>query len=134
MVCRRPAVARGGIIFWTSLDIPPDNILFPGVVPHSVLRQIFQISAAHLYMTYPFVLSWSMLEAMACGALIIGSDTEPVREVIRAGRNGLLVPFFDADALAEAVLGALNNPERHFGMRAAARRTVETSFPTDRLP
>jgi glycosyltransferase involved in cell wall biosynthesis len=111
-----------------SLDMPPENILFPGVVPHSVLRQLFQISAAHLYMTYPFVLSWSVLEAMACGALVIGSDTEPVREVIRAGRNGLLVPFFDADALAEAILGALENPERHVGMRAAARRTVERRF------
>ncbi len=111
-----------------SLDIPRENILFPGVVPHSVLRQLFQISAAHLYLTYPFVLSWSVLEAMACGALVIGSDTAPVREVIRAGRNGLLVPFFDADALAEAILGVLKNPEHHNGMRAAARRTVERRF------
>ncbi len=111
-----------------SLDIPRENILFPGAVPHSVLRQLFQISAAHLYLTYPFVLSWSMLEAMACGALVIGSDTAPVQEVIRSGRNGLLVPFFDTDALAEAILGALKSPERHFGMRAAARRTVERRF------
>jgi glycosyltransferase involved in cell wall biosynthesis len=111
-----------------SLDIPRENILFPGVVPHSVLQQLFQISAAHLYLTYPFVLSWSVLEAMACGALVIGSDTAPVREVIRAGRNGLLVPFFDPDALAEAILGVLKNPEHHNGMRAAARRTVERRF------
>eukprot|EP01034_Spumella_vulgaris_P009167 gene9167-11643_t len=79
-------------------------------------------------MTYPFVLSWSVLEAMACGALIIGSDTPPVREVIRTGHNGILVPFFDADALAEAVLGALSNPEASISMRAAARRTVERRF------
>ena len=111
-----------------SLDIPRENILFPGAVPHSVLRQLFQISAAHLYLTYPFVLSWSVLEAMACGALVIGSDTAPVQEVIRSGRNGLLVPFFDTDALAEAILGALKNPEGHFGMRLAARRTVERRF------
>jgi glycosyltransferase involved in cell wall biosynthesis len=111
-----------------SLDIPRENILFPGVVPHSVLRQLFQISTAHLYLTYPFVLSWSVLEAMACGALVIGSDTAPVREVIRAGRNGLLVPFFDPDALAEAILGVLKSPEHHNGMRAAARRTVERRF------
>ncbi|MEN3150623.1 glycosyltransferase family 4 protein [Neorhizobium sp. IRAMC:178] len=111
-----------------SLDIPRENILFPGAVPHSVLRQLYQISAAHLYLTYPFVLSWSVLEAMACGALVIGSDTSPVQEVIRSGRNGLLVPFFDTDALAEAVLGALTNPERHFEMRAAARRTIERRF------
>ena len=111
-----------------SLDMPQENILFPGAVPHSVLRQLYQISAAHLYLTYPFVLSWSVLEAMACGALVIGSDTAPVREVIRSGRNGLLVPFFDTDALAEAILGALKNPEQHFEMRAAARRTVERRF------
>jgi glycosyltransferase involved in cell wall biosynthesis len=111
-----------------SLDIPQESIVFPGVVPHSVLRQLFQISAAHLYLTYPFVLSWSVLEAMACGALVIGSDTAPVREVIKTGQNGLLVPFFDTDALAEAILGVLKAPARHFGMRAAARRTVERRF------
>ncbi len=111
-----------------SLDIPRENILFPGPVPHSVLRQLYQISSAHLYLTYPFVLSWSVLEAMACEALVIGSDTAPVQEVIRSGKNGLLVPFFDTDALAEAILGALANPERHFGMRVAARRTIERRF------
>ncbi|MBD9373727.1 glycosyltransferase family 4 protein [Rhizobium sp. ARZ01] len=111
-----------------SLDTPQENIVFPGVVPHSVLRQLFQISAAHLYLTYPFVLSWSVLEAMACGALVIGSDTAPVQEVIRTGRNGLLVPFFDTDALAEAIIGALTYPERYLGLRAAARRTVQRRF------
>jgi glycosyltransferase involved in cell wall biosynthesis len=65
---------------------------------------------------------------MACGALVIGSDTAPVQEVIRSGKNGLLVPFFDTDVLAEAILGALANPEHYFGMRAAARRTVERRF------
>ncbi|WEX74333.1 glycosyltransferase family 4 protein [Sinorhizobium numidicum] len=111
-----------------SLDIPPENVIFAGVVPHSVLRQLFQISAAHLYLTYPFVLSWSVLEAMACGALIIGSDTAPLQEVIRSGRNGILVPFFDTDALADAVLEVLKNPESFFGLRVAARRTVEQRF------
>lgn len=111
-----------------SLDVAPDNIIFPGVVPHHILRQLFQVSAAHVYMTYPFVLSWSVLEAMACGALVIGSDTPPVREVIRTGHNGILVPFFDADALAEAILGAVSNPQASVGMRAAARRTIERRF------
>ncbi len=111
-----------------SLDVPRDRLIFPGVVPHSVLRQLYQISAAHLYLTYPFVLSWSVLEAMACGALVIGSDTAPVQEVIRAGRNGLLVPFFDTDALAEAILDVLAHPEKFHELRAAARRTVEQRF------
>jgi glycosyltransferase involved in cell wall biosynthesis len=114
-----------------SLDVPRERLIFPGVVPHSVLRQLFQISAAHLYLTYPFVLSWSVLEAMACGALVIGSDTAPVQEVIRSGRNGLLVPFFDTDALAETIVGALNRPDNFRELRGAARRTVEQRFRLD---
>ncbi|MDK1387966.1 glycosyltransferase family 4 protein [Sinorhizobium sp. 8-89] len=111
-----------------SLDVPRDRLIFPGVVPHSVLRQLFQISAAHLYLTYPFVLSWSVVEAMACGALVIGSDTAPVQEVIRSGRNGLLVPFFDTDALAETILDVLARPDGFHELRAAGRRTVEQRF------
>ncbi|HXV30507.1 MAG TPA: glycosyltransferase family 4 protein [Sinorhizobium sp.] len=111
-----------------SLDVPRERLIFPGTVPHSVLRQLYQISAAHLYLTYPFVLSWSVLEAMACGALVIGSDTAPVQEVIRSGRNGILVPFFDPEALSEAILDALAHPEKFHELRAAARRTVEQRF------
>lgn len=114
-----------------SLDVPQDRLIFPGTVPHAVLRQLFQISAAHLYLTYPFVLSWSVLEAMACGGLIIGSDTAPVREVIRSGRNGILVPFFDAEALAGAILDALARPQDFLELRNAARRTVEKRFALD---
>ncbi|WP_046116781.1 glycosyltransferase family 4 protein [Ensifer aridi] len=114
-----------------SLDVPRERLIFPGVVPHSVLRQLFQISAAHLYLTYPFVLSWSVLEAMACGALVIGSDTAPVQEVIRSGRNGLLIPFFDTDALAESILAVLARPDDFRELRTAARRTVEQRFRLD---
>jgi glycosyltransferase involved in cell wall biosynthesis len=114
-----------------SLDVPRERLIFPGVVPHSVLRQLFQISAAHLYLTYPFVLSWSVLEAMACGALVIGSETAPVQEVIRSGRNGLLVPFFDTDALAETILRVLAHPDDFRELRIAARRTVEQRFRLD---
>lgn len=114
-----------------SLDAPGERVIFPGVVAHSVLRQLFQISAAHLYLTYPFVLSWSVLEAMACGALVIGSDTTPVQEVIRSGRNGLLVPFFDTDVLAETILGVLERPDNFRALRAAGRKTVEQRFRQD---
>ncbi|WP_408913978.1 glycosyltransferase family 4 protein [Brucella pseudogrignonensis] len=109
-------------------ELPPDRVVFPGTISHAQLRKLYQISTAHIYLTYPFVLSWSVIEAMACGALIIGSDTPPVREVIRAGKNGLLVPFYDTDILAETILNVLRDPDACLPMRAAARRTVETRF------
>lgn len=80
---------------------------FLGRVPHARYVRVLQVSAAHVYLTYPFVLSWSMLEAMACGAPIIASNTAPVRELITPGRNGRLVEFFDTDAIAQATLLAL---------------------------
>lgn len=115
----------------SKMDLPPDRadrIVFPGTVSHAQLRKLYQISTAHIYLTYPFVLSWSVVEAMACGALIIGSDTPPVREVIRSGQNGLLVPFYDTDVLAETILNVLRDPDACLQMRAAARRTVEKRF------
>jgi len=111
-----------------NFDLPPYRIVFPGTIPHSQLRKLYQISTAHIYLTYPFVLSWSVVEAMACGALIIGSDTPPVRELIRSGQNGLLVPFFEPDVLAEVIMNVLRDPDACLPMRAAARRTVETRF------
>lgn len=107
----------------TGMD--PARIHFTGTLPHSELIRLFQVSAAHVYLTYPFVLSWSMLEAMASGALIVGSATAPVTEFIAHGRNGLLVPFFDAEALTQTLRKALHNAQAFAPMRIAARRTVE---------
>ena len=95
-----------------------------GKVPHDTLRQIFRITRAHVYLSYPFVLSWSLLEAMSCGALVIGSATAPVQEVIEHGRNGLLVPFADAEQLAQQLIAALIQPEQFKPLRQAARTTV----------
>ncbi len=101
---------------------------FPGKVPHAALHQLFGISAAHVYLTYPFVLSWSMLEAMACECLIIGSATAPVQEVIEPGRNGLLVDFFNPDAIAATVIDALERPDEHRALRQQARRDVVARY------
>jgi glycosyltransferase involved in cell wall biosynthesis len=99
-----------------------------GRVPHSSLQALFRISSAHVYFSYPFVLSWSMLEAMACGALVLGSATAPVQEVLSHGQNGLLLPFHDSGALASSVAEVLKNPGDYNQLREAARCTVIEKF------
>jgi glycosyltransferase involved in cell wall biosynthesis len=100
------------------------RVHFLGRLPYAEYVKVLQVSAAHVYLTYPFVLSWSMLEAMAAGCLVIGSATPPVMEVIREGGNGVLADFFDADALARIVASALDDPARYRALRDAARKTV----------
>ena len=95
-----------------------------GRVPKHTFLQTLQVSAAHVYLTYPFVLSWSLLEAMACEALVIGSRTAPVQEAIQDQHNGLLVDFFDVDAISGAMIQALQAPEQFQTIRERARQTV----------
>ncbi|MCC2635241.1 MAG: glycosyl transferase, group 1, partial [Ramlibacter sp.] len=100
------------------------KVVFPGRVPYADYLKVLQVSAAHVYLTYPFVLSWSMLEAMAAGCVLVGSRTAPVEEVIEDGRNGLLVDFFDPAAMARRVADVLARPEAHQALRTQARQTV----------
>lgn len=104
------------------------RIHFVGQVPHPVLHDLFRVCACHVYLTYPFVLSWSLLEAMACGAVVIGSDTSPVAEVISDGVNGLLVDFFSHEALAERVAEVLADPAAYRALALEGRRTVQQHF------
>ncbi len=106
----------------------PARIHFLGKVPHAQLRKIFQVSALHLYLTVPFVLSWSMLEAMACGAVVLGSDTAPVREIITPERNGFLTGFFDSKALAEQALQLLTQHRQLDHIRQQARKTIVEKY------
>jgi len=101
---------------------------FTGLLPRAVYLRVLQASCVHVYLTVPFVLSWSMMEAMSTGCLVIGSDTEPVRELIRDGENGRLVPFGDPQAIADAVCDALERPEDYRHMRAAARATILKNY------
>jgi glycosyltransferase involved in cell wall biosynthesis len=100
------------------------RIHFVGKVPHAVLTQLMQVSAVYTYLTYPFVLSWSLMEAMSTGCLIVASKTAPVEEVIEHGRNGLLVDFFDPQALAATVADALERRASLQPLRDAARQTI----------
>ena len=121
---------KDAVLEETPLD--PARVFFPGQVPHDTLTRLFQISTAHIYLTYPFVLSWSVLEAMSCGALVIGSATPPVEEVIRHGENGLLVPFFEPEALAETLLDVLARPQSFADMRRHARQTIIERYALDK--
>lgn len=105
-----------------------DRVHFAGRIPYDSFVQLMQVSTVHLYLTYPFVLSWSMLEAMAAGAFVIGSATPPVEEVIEDGKNGWLVDFFDTGAIADRVSQGLAQGHDMQDLRKAARETVVSRY------
>lgn len=107
-----------------EVEVDPARVHFLGNVPYTEFRKVLQVSAAHVYLTYPFVLSWSMLEAMSCGCLIVGSRTEPVIEVVEDGVNGLLVDFFRPQEVADKVITALADQGAMRAIRQRARETV----------
>ncbi len=104
------------------------RVHFTGKLPYDDLMKMLSLSWAHVYMTYPFVLSWSLLDAMACECLLVGSDTEPVRDVIRHGENGLLFDFFNHDQLADMLTAIARDPGAYAHLRTAARRTVVEEY------
>ena len=104
------------------------RVHFLGKVPHTTFVNLLQISSVHIYLTYPFVLSWSLMEAMASGCLVIGSATAPVQEVIRNGENGLLVNFFDRQGLCACVDAVLDHPDRMQHLRDAARQSIINAY------
>jgi glycosyltransferase involved in cell wall biosynthesis len=104
------------------------RVHFVGWLPRTQYLAVLQISSAHVYLTYPFVLSWGLLEAMAAECLVIGSRTPPVEEVIDGTANGYLVDFFDTDALARQIRSVLQNQAATAAMRRQARRCVVEQF------
>ncbi|MDH6170897.1 glycosyltransferase involved in cell wall biosynthesis [Variovorax boronicumulans] len=103
-----------------EVTLDPFRTHFLGRLPREQYLRVLQVSAAHTYLTYPFVLSWSLLEAMACGVPIIASDTAPVREVLRDGSNGRLVEFFDSKGIGQNVLEVLDDLKSQLPLRRQA--------------
>jgi len=102
-----------------SIDLP--RVHFVGKVPYADFLRVLQVSTVHVYLTYPFVLSWSLLEAMSAGCAIVASDTAPVREAIRHGETGQLVDFFDPAALTRQVIALCEDPAERARLGAQAR-------------
>jgi glycosyltransferase involved in cell wall biosynthesis len=109
------------------------RVHFLGKIPYASYLKLLQVSAVHVYLTTPFVLSWSLLEAMAAGCLIVASDTAPVREVIKDGETGYLVDFFSISALQSAVVNALGERKSRIEITAAARRQTAERYDLGRV-
>jgi glycosyltransferase involved in cell wall biosynthesis len=122
----------GGISFkqWaverTGCDL--ERFVFLGHVEPEVLVEVYRRSDLHLYLSVPFVTSWSLFNALACGRLVLAGDVAPVREVIEPGVTGLLEPLFDVEALAATALRALAAPAEHAPLAAAARRLIQERY------
>jgi glycosyltransferase involved in cell wall biosynthesis len=106
-------------------SIDPQRVVFPGRIDYPTYVAMLQRSDAHVYLTYPFVASWSLREALSAGCVVIGSDTPTVSEFVAHEQNGLLVPFFDPKGLAQAVLRSLEDTTLARGLRENARRHAE---------
>ncbi|NMC31915.1 MAG: glycosyltransferase [Veillonellaceae bacterium] len=115
---------------WAQKEIDLDwtRVHFTGLLPRIRYRNVLQASSVHVYLTRPFVLSWSMLEAMSCGCLLVASSTPPVKEMVVDGENGLLTDFFDVQAIAARVEEALARQSELKIIRIAARQTIVDNY------
>ena len=116
-----------------KFPLDSDRVHFTDLIPYNEYLQVLQASSVHVYLTRPFVLSWSMLEALATGCLIVGSATPPVQEVIEDGVNGLLVDFFNPEQIADRVIEALDNPDKMAAIRSLARETIVEGYDLNKL-
>lgn len=118
---------------WTLAQQEYDlsRIRFVGRMPEPELARLLAASDLHIYLTVPFVLSWSMMDAMSCGAVVLGSDTAPVREMIRDGENGLLANFFDPEEIARKAIAALDDPAGHRPLGRAAEQMIRERYSLD---
>ena len=114
----RPAIAEAD---W-------NRVHFLGRIPYQQFVALLQLSTVHVYLTYPFVLSWSLLEAMSIGCAIVASDTAPVRDAITDEHTGRLVDFFDHQALSSSICELLDDPDARARLGQAAREFAITNY------
>ena len=134
----KPSLEKNGASTWKEVfvnevrgqisDADWARVHFVGHVPYAHFISLLQLSTVHVYWTYPFVLSWSLIEAMSAGAAIVASDTAPLREVISDGENGVLVDFFSVDGLVQSVCSLLDNPQARARLGEAARSTAKAKY------
>ncbi len=116
-----------------EVKVDEKRVHFIPFQPYDQYRALLRASDCHVYLTAPFVLSWSMLEAMSCGCVVVGSDTEPVREVIRDGVNGFLTDFWQPGPLAGKIVACLREKERAALIREQARKTILARYDLKKL-
>ena len=118
-----------------KLNLDMSKVHFVGSLPFKDYVSLMQISSAHVYLTYPFVASWSLLDAMAVGCCIVASDTRPVTEFMTDNYNGLLVDFFNVDQLVDKIVYALDNQDKVQIIRDNAVKTILDDYDfKDTLP
>jgi glycosyltransferase involved in cell wall biosynthesis len=111
-----------------ELELDIERVHFVGGLPFNEYVNLLQISSAHVYLTYPFVLSWSLLDAMSCECPIVASDTPPVLEFMKDSYNGLLFDFFNIDEQVEKIEYALDNKDKMEELRHNARKTIVDNY------
>jgi glycosyltransferase involved in cell wall biosynthesis len=107
------------------------RFIFTGRLPPAELGRVLASTDLHIYLTVPFVLSWSMMDAMSCGAVVLGSDTAPVREMIRDGENGLLADFFSPEDFASKALRALSDLSAHRPLGRRAEEMIREAYSSE---
>ncbi|HEY9710990.1 MAG TPA: glycosyltransferase family 4 protein [Oculatellaceae cyanobacterium] len=112
----------------SKVPLDLSRVHFTGLLPYPQYLQVLQASSVHVYLTRPFVLSWSMLEALSSGCLVVASSTAPVTEVIQDGVNGLLVDFFSPQEICDRIEEVLNHPTQMAEIRANARTTIQQHY------
>lgn len=116
-----------------ELDLDLTRIHFVGNLSYPEYIKLLQVSKCHVYLTYPFVLSWSLLEAMSVGCCVVASDTAPVKEVIQDSFNGILTDFYNIDLLAQKINSVLGEPEKYSTIRISARETIKEKYEMQKL-